>query len=278
MSTGDLAVRARRYLLGEATEDECTAIEEQYFGQPDALEAIEAIEAVEEQLIEDDLDGRLSPEERGRMESHYLRTPEHLVRVEAIRRLKMAARSALTAVPISAGPQPSASAPRRMRVYQMLALAATLVVVVGASFWMLRTRPALPGPSVPPVPAPVAVVPAPAPRLFAMSISPAGVRSGADSPTLVIPPGTDVVDLRLQGDAADAVLVGGRVAIRTVNGEDVWQGPLATASGLPAGIMARVEIPANRLLVDDYIVSLFAIDQAGAEAERHRYFLTVRAR
>src|SRR5712692_5554172 len=40
----------------------------------------------------------------------------------------------------------------------------------------------------------------PASRVFALSLSPVSVRSATDSPSLVIPAGTDVIALQLEGD------------------------------------------------------------------------------
>jgi hypothetical protein len=110
-----------------------------------------------------------------------------------------------------------------------------------------------------------------------MSNSPVADRGAAtESPVLVIPAGVDIVDLQMEGAPGDQVLARARVAIRTVNGDEVWAGAAASAPDLPAGVIARAAIPAARLNADDYIVTLWALDPAGAASERHRYFLRVR--
>jgi hypothetical protein len=66
--------------------------------------------------------------------------------------------------------------------------------------------------------------------------------------------------------------------IRAVGGDEIWHGPLADSAPRPSGVVAIVDVPADRLRPDDYTVALFETPAAGAESERYRYFLRVRAR
>ena len=84
--------------------------------------------------------------------------------------------------------------------------------------------------------------------------------------------------MSLEGEAPGFKRGTGRAAIRTVGGGEVWQGPATVGGELPAGVIARIEVPASRLAVDDYVVTLFGTDAGGAERELSRYFLRVRAR
>ena len=68
--------RARRYLLGEASEEECASLEQEYF---ERQEALERIEAAEDDLIEDYLAGQLTAADRDRFERGYLSSPQHRV-------------------------------------------------------------------------------------------------------------------------------------------------------------------------------------------------------
>ena len=111
-----------------------------------------------------------------------------------------------------------------------------------------------------------------------MTLSPVAVRSSTDAPAVVVPTGTDVVALHLEGDPGSQRLTTGRGVIRTVDGEEVWQGTVASAGELPVGIVARVDVPAATLAVNDYVLTLFEMDAAGVDRERQRYFLRVRAR
>jgi hypothetical protein len=267
--------RARRYLLGQASEEEASGLELEYFADETA---VDRMAAVEDDLIEDYLSDQLTPDEYLQFERHYLASPDHRRRVGTIRRLTAAASRSGARAPVKATVS-------RNRPYHWLALAAALLVVVGTA-WMFRpgrherstlseNRPAAPS-------APegrstqAASPPSAAARVFALSLPPAGVRGVNDAASLRIPEGTDVVALRLEGEGAS--MTAGRAVIRTVTGNDVWAGPAITATDLPAGVVAQVNIAPDRLNVDDYIVTLFGTDPAGVERERYRYFLRVRSR
>jgi hypothetical protein len=177
----------------------------------------------------------------------------------------------------------SVPAVKRFRAADWVSLAAAaLVILAVGGWWMLRTAPAVPvtrdqraATAAPPEPA---AVTAPAPKVFAFSLSPVSVRSGGDSPTLIIPAGLEVVRLHLEGDAGDTRVDGARARVRTVTGDEVWRGPAEASREAPAGTIAQIDVPAAQLQVDDYVIELFGIDTAGRERERSRYFLRVRAR
>jgi hypothetical protein len=274
------AALARRYLLGQVTEEERSRLEQEYFHSD---ETVDRIAAAEDDLIEDYLSESLDPVERAWFEREYL--PQHRQRVETVRHLAAAARTSRheAATSESATNQP----------LRWLPLAAALVLVAMGSLWIFMSprsgeRPGIeksppaastsvpsstPGP-LPQPPQPVA----PARRVFAVSISPVTVRSAADVPAVIVPAGTDIVAMSLEGEAAGLKVGSGRATIRTVGGGDVWQGPATVGGGLPAGAIARIEVPASRLAVDDYVVTLFGAEAGGAERELSRYFLRVRAR
>ena len=73
MSPGLDAAQARRYLLGQATEAERSALELEYFHSD---EAVDRMAAAEDDLIEDYLSDRLDPVERGLFERDYLAARE----------------------------------------------------------------------------------------------------------------------------------------------------------------------------------------------------------
>jgi hypothetical protein len=267
MSPGPDAARARRYLLGQATEEERSALELEYFHSD---EAVDRIAAAEDDLIEDYLSDRLDPVERGSFERDYLAARNHRRRVETIRQL-LASTSRTE-------PGPAMDWSR-----QRLALAAALVLFAAGSLWVFTSsrgergvvvekssptvstppRSAAPSrPDQPPTTAPAA------PRVFAVSISPVTVRSAAGAPAVIVPAGTDIVALSLEGEPDGRTGAGGRGSIRTVSGDEIWQGPATVRGDLPAGVIARLDVPAARLPPDDYVVTLFGT----------RYFLRVRAR
>jgi len=248
------AAAARAYLLGRTSEQENEAIELEYFRDDDALETVEA---AEEALVEEYLAGRLPGDDRAQFERHYLASPQHRRRVEAIRRLSQLGASG--SAPVLHRPKPFTS--------RLLALAAGLVVVAGAGIWILypRSQPVPLSPAAPPAPV----------KAFEFAVSPDTVRGAAGTPALVVPAGTDIVALRFESDANTRPVERGRIVIRTVAGVEVWQGPTA-ARNLPPGVAAIAEIPATRLPADDYIVTLVDVPASGAESERGRYLVRVR--
>jgi hypothetical protein len=94
---------------------------------------------------------------------------------------------------------------------------------------------------------------------------------------VIIPAGTEVLALSLEGGGDGPKLVAGRASIRSMNGGTVWEGRAAAGEGRPPGVIARLDLPAARLPADDYVITLFGTDPSGAEQEWSRYFLSVRA-
>jgi hypothetical protein len=276
------STRTRRYLLGEASEDECSAIEQEYLADTSALDRMAA---AEDDLIEDYLRGQLSPDERRQFERAYLAAPHHRNRVETVRRL-IAVASEPTQRPTQVR---VATWPGLVRAWRwQLALAGA--VVTAAVVWGLtasiRQRP-LQVPLPPGGPAPEAAVasapnhpeqgPPAASHVFAVSIPPITTRSAQDNRPVVIPVGTDFVAVQLEGGADRKFLGRARASIRTVAGDEVWQGSAAVTQVSPAGVVARIDIPAARLHPDDYLIALYETDATGKETERYRYFMRVRA-
>lgn len=265
----------RRYLLGQATDEECEALERDYFENESALGRVES---EEEALIEEYLAERLNARDQKLFEERYLASAIHRQRVDTIRRL-----SSMNA---GAAHEPQAAVRRAKFPYQWVALAAGLILTIGA-LWVFT--PGKPTPSAQPsadnrspdastpartLPEPSAAPPAPSSRVFAFSLPPIQTRGSDSAPRLVIPAGTDVVTLQLEGTGARARPDQMRVEIRTVGGREVWQG--SAAAELRSGILARADVRATALPADDYIVTLFETGTGGSERERERYFLRVR--
>ena len=75
----DIKHTARRYLLGELTEAEQSALEETYFND---AQVFAEVASEENTLVDDYVRGRLAPETRRRFETVYLSRPERRARVE----------------------------------------------------------------------------------------------------------------------------------------------------------------------------------------------------
>ena len=122
--------RARRYLLGQMSEEETTALETEYFASGEVLERVWE---VENDLVDAFVAGQLSSEDQAAFESHYLASPVHRERVATARELQAASQGATVS-----------STPRRgIPAWPVwLPLAAVLVLLL-ASLW-LQERPQAP--------------------------------------------------------------------------------------------------------------------------------------
>jgi len=76
---------AVRYLLGAMTDAERSAFEESGFSND---RSVEMLEAVRDELIDEYLDGNLSPADRARFENYFLISPHHLRKVEFTRSIR----------------------------------------------------------------------------------------------------------------------------------------------------------------------------------------------
>ena len=110
-------------MLGQATEEERSALELEYF---QSEEAVDRIAAAEDDLIDDYLSDRLDPVERGLFERDYLAADNHRRRVETIRQLQ--------ASTLRTEPGSTMDWSR-----QRLALAAALVLFAAGSLWVFTS-------------------------------------------------------------------------------------------------------------------------------------------
>ena len=276
----------RRYLLGDLADEAAAAVEQNYFARPDMLDRVWAAEY---ELVDDYVADRLTPDERSRFERHYLSTPEHRARVAVARELRAVAPAAASG---RAADRSTASWWDTVRAFSEWPMAwkaasvAALVSLTVGGAWLLRSRQASQttatsaAPSREQAPARSDRRAQPAgrsPVVVAVSISPITVRGSDDPATLAIAPGTDLVVLRLEGEANAAPLDRGRAVVRKVSGTEVWRGPAASESDARPGAFAQLQIAASALPPDDYIVELFGTDPNGRETATFRYFLRVRA-
>jgi hypothetical protein len=282
------STRARRYLLGDASDEECAVLEQEYLSDD---EAVDRIAAAEDDLIEDYLANQLSPTERDRFERSYLASPHHKVRVETIRRLMALGAHAAAPAPAAAKtvPFPAPKARRVSPPSQWLALAAAVLLVtavglVAYTLWerqhveIAQNQPAQPStPSTPSNPAPPANTPPVTPRLFAITLPPVTVRSATESRPAIVPADVETIAIRLEADSPKrGTLTPKRASIRTVAGVEVWRGPVAPEPNAPATILGRLDVPAARVPADDYLITLYGTTPAGAEREWAQYFLRLR--
>jgi len=93
--------------------------------------------------------------------------------------------------------------------------------------------------------------------------------------SLIVPPGTDLVSLTLEGVDQSLATTGVRAVVRTVEGREVWRGDAVSTAA--AASQARFDIPANLVPPDDYIVTVYGL-AGDQDRELQRYSLRVRAR
>lgn len=226
----------RRYLLGETSESESESLEKAYFAREEHLEEVLG---VEEALIEDYLGGRLTEEQRRRVESHYLASPVRRHRVAVLRALRERARAAR----------------RRSWLAPALSLAAAIVVTIaGVLVWNRQT---------------------PAPERVASVTLPAlALRDQGSAPVARIAADTQTLEIRLE-DAGIAAAPPLQATLRTVEGQEIWRGEAMPAErGEAAAWIATVRVPARLLPAGDCIVTLFS--RAGSEpVEIQRHYLRI---
>jgi hypothetical protein len=190
----------------------------------------------------------------------------------------------LDAIRVTSQQDPSAASGSSTRRWPWLALAASLIVSVSLA-WLFSplkrqaTTVVDRQPSDGQAPrSPDLMTPPAEPRLFAIAVSPVAVPSGSDNPAIVIPADADVVVVRLESDGENRQLTPARTAIRTVSGDSVWDGRVASDGKLPAGTLAQIDVPAKTLPADDYLITLYGTDRSGDEVEWAQYVLRVRSR
>jgi hypothetical protein len=245
-------------------------------------------------LIDDYLAGQLTPVEREQFDRHYLASPVHQHRVAVARQLRLAAAGQVLGGAATSERTPPLSSIVRSWFEPSFALtgvvaAAVLVAIAMAAVWMVRARPdsrntaptVATNPSSPAEPsqpaAPLPSAPQPSPTILAIALAPAGVRGTGDASRVTIPAGTDRLAVHLESDGTSQTFSKARAVVQAVTGREVWRGPATTGVAVRAPALARIDVPTDRLPPDDYIVTLFEIQEGGTEIERFRYFLRIRA-
>jgi anti-sigma factor RsiW len=110
----------------------------------------------------------------------------------------------------------------------------------------------------------------PRPTIYSLLLSPMLVRSGDNPQTATIPSQTDLVRLQMKVGEESASRF--QVNVRTVEGRQIWEQQIKPG-GRNSIIIAQV--PAKRLPVGDYILTLSAVTPTGQQEEVNRYFFRV---
>lgn len=279
-----------RYLLGELSEGEQSALEERYFTDPRVFDEVTAAESA---LVDDYVRGRLPHDMRQRLERSYL--------ADARRRNRVRFAEALAARLDQSGAQPSEhrlrqplaqeleSAPgwwtwfsERWALTPALGVALATVVIVSTGIWLTiqfsqvrqesaqvdagRDEPARttdperpsPGPADQSPPESRPTPAAPRASSFVTLVLAVGVgqrgQDGSPPPTLVIPPGT--ADVRLQLRMREHEYSSYQIVLRAIGGPEILR--RANIRPVPAGSGAvfTLTVPSTRFSAGDYMLTL----------------------
>jgi hypothetical protein len=299
--------RMTRYLLGDLPETEQIAVEQEYFADP---EKFEEVWAAENDIVDRYLRGRLSRGERDLFERNYLQSPKHRERVAVARKLLEAADRWVSESGRAVVPAPSrlTETLKALVSPRFLAPAAAFLLLLSILSWMMIERSRLneelgktqaqlsdqqrrereiagqlaaerehgaqlksrldrllesiaQRPSLTP------------PSILSFLLKPgAPARDPSDGEPqqqITIPHETDMVKLQMKVEKGDSRRF--QAAIRAVGGPQVW----SQRSLKPGAGAITVTVPANKLPVDDYILTLSATTPAGETEELNPYVFRV---
>jgi hypothetical protein len=275
-----MSVNFVRYLLGEVSDEERTALEQKYFADDELFEQI--VEAQNE-LVDAYLSGSLTPSQRKRFEERFLTTGSGSDSVKfagALRRL-VASREA----------QPVR---RRARFdIRTLAIAASAAFILFAAAWVIvsssqRREPSGTGAretvvrqdrSTAPIPVEAQKQPPPSPvreaPLVTLLLTPGSTRDSDVAPPLELRAAPQFVrlELLLEENRYDSY----RAELQDVEGRRLWQEASLQPEAARTGRMIVMRVPARLLPPGDYIVLLHGI-RKGTAQEISNYTFTVVAR
>jgi len=299
--------RVTRYLLGDLLETEQMAVEQEYFADP---EKFEEVWAAENDIVDRYLRGRLSRGEREMFERNYLQSPKHRERVAVARKLLEAADRQVAESGRAIVPAPSRlmEAIKALVTPRFLAPATAFLLLLSTLSWMMiersrlneelgktqaqlseqqrrereiagqlaaeREQGAQLKSQLDRLLESIAQMPSLSPpSILSFMLKPGGATrtEGEPQQQITIPRETDLVKLQMKVEKGDSRRF--QAAIRAVGGAQVWrsQRPLKPAAG-----KVTVTVPANKLPMDDYILTLSTTTPAGEPEEIHTPFRVLR--
>jgi hypothetical protein len=285
--------KLRAYFLGELTREEETRLENEYLG--DEAKFAQLREA-ENDLLDDYAHDLLPPTSRKSFEENYLNSPFRIQRLEFAKTLAKHQKTKSEAVQTDEN-----KAFAWLDIFSFwktgAAFAALLLLVIGG-MWLMKTTPNLPDKEIalsetpqvflPPTPQATAktektpikpktningasanVLPTPKPgvsptpdeikpnQTIVLALSAVGMRDGGKINQAIIGKETKTLVLQLSLTETEAKVF--QVNITNADGESVYQIKNARA----AGKNVRLNLPANLLKTDDYLIEISAINPGG---------------
>jgi len=297
--------RTIRYLLGDLPETEQTAVEQEYFVDP---EKFDEVWAAENDLVDRYVRGRLSRRERNLFERNYLQSPKHRERVAVSRKLLEAADRQVDERGRVIVPAPS----RLLEIFKalitprFLAPATAFLLLLSIFSWIMIERSRL-NEELGKAQAQLSDQErrereiagqlasereqsaqlksrldrllesiAQRPSLTPPSILPFLLKPGGPSRTeggpqqqITIPRETDLVKLQMKVEKGDSRRF--QAAIRAAGGPQVW----SQRSLKPGAGAITVTVPANKLPMNDYILTLSATTPTGETEDINPYVFRV---
>jgi hypothetical protein len=290
--------RITRYLLDDLPETEQAAVEQEYFADQ---EKFEEVWAAENELVDRYVRGRLPRGERELFERNYLQSPKHRERVALARKLLEAADRQVAESGVA--PQVGATAPslwsRLMEalgippIPRLLLPATAFLLLISVCSWLAIERGRLNDElgktkaqlsdqqrrereiagqlaaeqeqsgklrseidrlleTIAPSP------PQPRPSILSFLLTTIlSTRANGNTQEMTIPRQTDLVRLQIKREQVDSRRF--QAAIRRVGGHQVWN----QRSLQPREGVITVNVPADKLPLDDYILTLSAVTPSG---------------
>src|SRR5262245_32813065 len=299
--------RTIRYLLGDLPETEQTAVEQEYFVDQ---EKFEEVWATENDLVDGYVRGRLSRRERELFERNYLQSPKHRERVAVARKLIEAADRQVTESGRAIVPAPSRlmEALKALVTPRFLAPATAFLLLLSFLSWMMiersrlneelgktqaqlsdqqarereiagqlaaeREQGARLKSKLDSLLESIAQMPSlTPPSILSFILKPAGGtrETGEPQQQITIPRETDLVKLEMKVEKGDSRRF--QAAIRAVGGPQVW---ISQRSLKPRSGAITVTVPANKLPVNDYFLTLSTKTPAGEPEEIYYPFRVLR--
>ena len=259
-SDDSLSGEARRFLLGQLSDEETEQFEERVLGSE---EVFGEVESAEDDLFDAFVRDELVPAER---RAFLERFGDQQGRIDFARALDARARDR-NVLPYSR---------RNASVRRFLLAAAASIVIVTAAILAWRSRALRPvgvvstasttSTRVSPAIAPAA----PAAAMATLEVALVGTRGSSQPPHLVLLPGTSQIALGIRINAADR-FPSYQVAVRNSEGSTVWSGPAPLAS---PGRLA-VQIPASPFASGDYEIAVSGKSESGSESDLGYMTITI---
>jgi hypothetical protein len=300
--------RMARYLLGDLPETEQIALEQEYFADP---EKFEEVWAAENDLVDRYARGRLSRAELELFERNYLKSPKHRERVAIARKLV----EAVDRLVVEGEVAPRVGAPASSRLMEMLntlltprflAPSAAFLLLVSGLSWLLvdrarlneelgkaqaqlsdqqrrereildklaaeREQSGMLKSELDSAQETLAQRPTLTPTSILSFLLTPMLRPRGDGETerrITITRKIDLVRLQMKIEKGDSRRF--QATVRQVGGPPVWNQRLL----IPRSGVITVNVPADKLPVEDYILTLSAMTPAGELEEINGYSFRV---